>query len=249
MNLINVLHRPTDYLKALKFLVAGWYFDVFKRKFTAGGCSFEIPESLTTRAGRGYFALDLYENVERKLVSDFIKGNERVLELGACIGIISCIVNKRLNDPSKHVVVEANPKVIPYLNNNKQMNGCKFSIENCVISSNKEEIFSFGDSIVSGSLLQKAGQVTSTAVKGVRIEDLEKNHHFEFDTLIIDIEGGEYNLLLENKNKLKQFRMIIIENHPHLLADKQIKEYEGLLEENNFSAVQSLETSKVWLKA
>ena len=41
-----------------------------------------------------------------------------VLELGGCLGVISVVVNSRLTDPSRHVVVEANPKLIKYLEHN-----------------------------------------------------------------------------------------------------------------------------------
>src|SRR5687768_5221852 len=98
MNISRILRHPGDYMKALKFTLAGWYFDVFMKRFRAENCFFEIPEQLTTRPGRGYFALDQYENVERRLVSKYITGTEHVLELGACIGVVSCIVNSRLKD-------------------------------------------------------------------------------------------------------------------------------------------------------
>ena len=248
MNIFKVFRNPKNYLKALKFTLAGWYFDVFMKKFKAGGCSFDIPTSLTTRPGRGYFALDMYENVERQLVSRYIKGDEHVLELGACIGVVSCIVNARLSNPDKHVVVEANPELIPYLENNKLLNKSKFSIANCAISSKPEIAFYFGHSIVSGSLLNTNNDKQKTVVRGLSIDQLQENHNMKFDTLIMDIEGGEYDVLFDYQDKLKQFNLIIIENHPHLLDHTQISAYEDLLLKNRFFVDASIETSKVWVK-
>lgn len=248
MNIFSVLKNPGDYLRVLKFTLAGWYFDLFIRKFKANGCSFEIPVSLTTRAGRGYFALDLYENTERKLISQYIKGHEKVLELGACIGVVSCLVNTRLSDPDKHVVVEANPELIPYLDNNRVINKCKFAIANCAISSKPEEAFYFGHSIVSGSLLDVNNNTEKTIVKGRTIGQLQQKHDIRFDTLIMDIEGGEFRVLFDNRDLLHQFNLIIIENHPHLLDQSMISGYENLLKECGFLEDIAVETSKVWTK-
>jgi FkbM family methyltransferase len=249
MKISNVVKHPGAYLRVLKFTIAGLIFDILLKRFRANGCSFVVPKDLTTRAGRGYFALDLYEKPERQLVTKYIQGDESVLELGACIGIVSCIVNKRLQRPVQHVVVEANPSLIPWLEENKKSNECSFAVESCIVSNKKEDYFYFGQSIVSGSLLQgAAGTATRTKVQGKSFDEIQRSHNIKFDTLIMDIEGGEHEFLTQNKSISTQLNLLIIENHPHILSQKQIDEYEALLLASGLVVAETVDTTKVWLR-
>jgi len=61
------------------------------------------------------------------------QGGAAVLELGGCLGVLSCTINKRLGDPTKHVVLEANPALIPYLRGNREINRAAFIVTNSVV--------------------------------------------------------------------------------------------------------------------
>src|SRR5579884_4280578 len=76
----------------------GLLFDLKGGRFRADGCVFEIPRTVTTRAYRSCFLLDDYEVDERQLIPRFVRSDDRVLELGACLGIVSCITNRLLSD-------------------------------------------------------------------------------------------------------------------------------------------------------
>ena len=88
--------------------VAGCYFDIRGGMYLTDGLTFEVPREHTTRQMRGRFAVDTYERPERTLVSKYLPPRATVLELGGCIGVVSCTVNRMLDRPDKHVVVEAN---------------------------------------------------------------------------------------------------------------------------------------------
>ena len=68
----------------------------------------------------GRMKLGKYEVEEIKLL-ELIPDINRlsVLELGGCLGVVSVILNKKLDNPEKHIVIEANPKLIKYLEHNK----------------------------------------------------------------------------------------------------------------------------------
>jgi hypothetical protein len=57
-----------------------------------------------------------------------------VIELGGALGVVACVTNKLLAQPSAHVVVEANPLAIPPLTVNKEANHCAFEIVNRAIA-------------------------------------------------------------------------------------------------------------------
>ncbi len=75
--------------------IFGFGFDLAGSIYRVDGCEFEIPVHLTDRNYRSAFVFDEYESAERKLVHRFLRPDDCVIELGGCIGILSCLVNSR----------------------------------------------------------------------------------------------------------------------------------------------------------
>jgi FkbM family methyltransferase len=195
---------------AAKF-AAGCYFDVFCGQYRTGGFTFEIPLKHTTRAMRGRFAADTYELPERQLILKHLTPDSRVLELGGCIGVVSCLVNSLLKDPLAHVVVEANPFLIPFLEKNRDVNGAEFSVEHCVVSRATEAVLSVAADMDSS----KAGH-HGVAVPTCTCEDIEARYQLSFDTLVMDIEGAESEFIRDNIVLLKNMKLIVVEFHPSI---------------------------------
>ncbi len=63
-----------------------------------------------------------YESPERRACRRYIRADLPVVEFGACLGVVACSVNRRLKDPRNHVVVEANPHLLPILAENRDRN-------------------------------------------------------------------------------------------------------------------------------
>ena len=201
---------------ATKYM-AGCYFDVFCKQYRTAGLTFEIPVEHTTRAMRGRFAADTYELPERELILKYLPSESRVLELGGCIGVVSCTINGLLRDREAHVVVEANPFLIPFLERNREVNGAKFSVEHCVVSRDSRATLNIAANI-DGSRRGEHGLPIPTRT----FEYLEKHHQIQFDTLVMDIEGAESEFLLENRAILERMQLIVIEFHPGALGETQV---------------------------
>jgi FkbM family methyltransferase len=77
------------------------------------------------------------EPVERHAVIQCIGPEHPVVELGAGIGVMSCVTNAVLHNPVRYVVVEANPRAIPTLRQNQDSNCCKFEMLNPALSGDK----------------------------------------------------------------------------------------------------------------
>ena len=151
-----------------------------------------------------------------------------VLELGACVGIISCMVNKMLSDGSQHVAVEANPNLMDQLASVRDENGCLFKMDNCTIGDTVgNRAFYVHNSHIMGSSAHLRHSSQATQVKQTTIKALEAKHSISFDVLIMDIEHGEYELfdkcLLPNDYFLK-FHTIICEFHGSKDHDKEISD-------------------------
>ncbi len=53
---------------------------------------------------------DKFEAQERELVYKYIQENDVVLEVGAFIGVVSCLLNRLLSNRKNHVAVELIPR-------------------------------------------------------------------------------------------------------------------------------------------
>lgn len=220
-----------------KLYLAGTYFTLFEKTYKVEGLDLVIPFHLTDIKFRGQFPINFYEKQERRYLKQYLPKNATVLELGACLGVVSCITNRLLEHPERQVVVEANPKVIPVIEENKARNQCKFNIEHCIVSSQPVNTFFIGKNILTSSNLRKSSEKITVA--GKTVAQLEQQYGWRFDTLIMDIEGGELEFLRENREKLKEINVVFMEVHPHpeVLSAENVAECQQTLEEAGLEKV------------
>ena len=236
-----MLRNPGLYL-------AGIYFTLFKKAFKKNGLTIHVPFDLTDIAFRGRFLQDKYEKEESTHLSNYLSPSDRVLELGSCLGYVSCLTNKVLDDKKQHLVLEANPHLIDWIEKNKQENNCHFEIEHCIISNKKKNEFYIHDLIVGGST--KRATVHSIEVDGTTFSDLEVKHGIDFNTLIMDIEGGELELFREHRNEIAKFQKIFYEVHPfaNILTNEEARECELILTEIGFELLLRDGNFQIWEK-
>src|ERR1700722_14889072 len=96
------------------------------------GCKFAVGSPAISRKNR--FLFNHYETSERDAIRKYLNPKLPVIELGSAIGVISCLVNRRLVSPERHVAIEANPALIPVLQENRELNGCGFTVLHRAIS-------------------------------------------------------------------------------------------------------------------
>ncbi len=61
-----------------------------------------------------------------------------------------------LNNPAQHIVVEANPDLIPFLEKNRQFNKCDFQIINSAVAHGVDEVtFNISNNILASSVQTK----------------------------------------------------------------------------------------------
>jgi hypothetical protein len=102
--------------------VQGLVFDLSGGRFRVDGCIYIIPKDTTGRSIRACFLTKKYEVNERYLIPKHVKSTDSVLELGACLGVVSCITNKLLGNSKRHVVVEGSPFCMLALYRNRALN-------------------------------------------------------------------------------------------------------------------------------
>jgi FkbM family methyltransferase len=234
-NILKTLRKDFNLLKFhTKTWLAGCFFTLMgKKSVVLDGVEIWVPKDIADIRLRGQFLIGSYERQERRFLKKYLNAEASVMELGGCLGVVSCVTNHLLKHPEHHVVVEANPTLIPYIERNKKYTGSAFSVECCMISNKPENHFYVNEAIGGSSVRRVAAGATQINVPGKTISQLEHAHQIKFDTLIMDIEGAELDFLRENRDWLRQIDTVFMETHPHPenLSDEEVAECLQILEE------------------
>jgi hypothetical protein len=157
------------------------------------------------------------ESVEVKQAMEYIREDDRVLELGARWGGVAVTTNKILKDKDKHYVVECDPSVWDTLEFNKNNNNCKFNIIKGTISKKRQRIL--GKSWATHTVEDHESEIPNYPLPLV-----------DFNVLIADCEGAIEQFYDENKEFFKGLRLILLEkDRPnHCNYDRIFKEWTEL---------------------
>ena len=201
------------------------------------GCKFSIDKNQIPANVIDLLLSDAYEEPERAALKKVVKSHLPVIELGACIGVVSCLTNRRLHHPQNHVVVEANPALLPILQRNRDRNECQFKIVHAALSYAAERIvFNVDENILASGV---RGNQEGVVVPTVTLQRLLDEHDFERATLICDIEGAELQLVEHELQTLSdRVVAIIMELHDRLVGDEPTRRMLANLQHAGFGVAQ-----------
>jgi FkbM family methyltransferase len=179
-----------------------------------------------------------YEAPERAAVRKYLNPEWGVVELGACIGVVSCITNKLLRNPKAHVVVEINPLAIPHLQANRDRNGCSFRIVNAALAYDTSEVSFKPHFDLWANFLEQRGNRPSVSIPATQLQRLLAEENFAEFALICDIEGQEYELVKHEAETLAKAALIVMELHPLMLGDDRVSSLLARLAELGFRTIE-----------
>jgi len=232
------------------FNARGLAFDWFIRRLHADGCEFEIPRDLTWRAERGTL-ISKDEPEERELVRRFIYSDDSVLEIGGCLGIVSCVTNKLLRDNTRHVMVEGNPFCIPAICRNREINHCGFLVENCAVGNQRDVTFYLHPAyVMGGTQSMMGGDIPSQGNRPVRVPgrtlaELDARYG-PFSALMMDIEGAEWEALESAGDLLKKYRVVVIEFHEGFIGSEKLERCREILRHAGLQFKQRAGITEAW---
>ncbi|WP_241481138.1 FkbM family methyltransferase [Ruegeria sp. ANG-S4] len=189
-----------------------------------------------------------YEATEIHGALAVVKNSDRVLELGAGLGVVggACAL---LAQPERILSFEANPNLIPHVQELYRLNGVNDRIEvrnQLVVSDSvraESMTFFLHNSFLGSSLLPAARKTTrEVEVPTVAFEDIKSE--LSPTVLISDIEGGELEFL-ENAD-LTGIRAVVIEFHPKVYGRAGMQRCKSILTETGFVKQNDLSTRLVW---
>lgn len=228
------------------FYLIGLIIKITNLPIYTAGFKIKFPRNMTVLE-QGHCILGGYEKNERKLLNKYLCATDSVLEMGACIGVVSLTINKILVEKTKQVSIEPNPEMIGYLKENKKYNHGQFHIENCIVSrANKIDFYIGGKAFLSSSTLGSGKKIMAV---GKSLEDL-MSQYFEFTAVIMDIEGGELEFFRSFDLKMTKIRLIVWETHcsPTMLSEIELDECYNLLKSYGFYLLEKSSNVEAWIR-
>lgn len=159
----------------------------------------------------------IYEKSELQIVKKQIESDDTVMELGTGLGLISSYCAKKIGS-ERVFTYEANPQLKTYIESNYQLNNVNPNLVMCMLGEKpgKQDFYLNKDFWASSTLpINQEYQVISIPVKSFNEEIFKINPTF----LIIDIEGGEYELL--KSANLYNVKKICLELHNDVLGEEK----------------------------
>lgn len=189
-----------------------------------------------------------YEGPEIAAALALVGPDDRVIELGAGIGLVGAVVAHQAR-PAAMMSFEANPALVPVIEDLYALNGLEgaITLKNQVLLAgpDRPEVIPFHvrNSFLGSSLIEnKARKSRAVAVPTADFETVRKS--FRPTVLIMDIEGGERDLL--ESADLSGIRAVIVEFHPGAYGVPGMRRCKSILRAAGFRKSEDHSTRTVW---
>lgn len=189
-----------------------------------------------------------YEGQEIAGALKVVGPEDRVIEMGAGLGIVGGVIAHN-NKPAEIRSYEANPDLIPHIQELYAENNLtdRISVTNQVLLSAPDRpesvTFYLRNSFLGSSLLDSDKRKT----REIHVPTADFNAlaaDFRPTVLVIDIEGGELELL--EHADLTGVRAIVIEFHPESYQIAGMKKCKNILRDAGFKPDADVSTRTVW---
>jgi len=146
------------------------------------------------------------EELPEQLMSvKYLKGHEKVLEIGGNIGRNSLIIASIVNN-NNFVSLECDTEISKQLIENRDLNNFSFAVENSALS--KRKLIQKGWDTKPSEVLEEGYKEVNT----ISYDELLEKYNIKFDTLVLDCEGAFYYILMDMPEILNDIKLIIMEN-------------------------------------
>lgn len=203
-------------------------------KIALDGCEIDVSSDLVPKRIISRLYNGTYEEPERIILNNHFSFENPTVELGAGMGVLSCITNSKLAKPNNHVVVEANPNLIPVIKDNRSINNAKFDVFHSALSYDRNQIpFNLHEEFESSSLFRETE--SSVQVPTTTLSEIIDEKSFQTINLIADIEGSEKNLFDNEMDTIQEkVAFLLLEFHPSVLGEDTVHTYLNELRERGF---------------
>ncbi|MBN9249863.1 MAG: FkbM family methyltransferase [Mesorhizobium sp.] len=164
-----------------------------------------------------------YEEAERRLVDAYLDAHLPVIEAGGSLGILSAYISSKLAPETPYWVIEANPDIVDICAENvkSRPRNIPVQVHNYAIAYGAETIsFAKSENVhisrLSSSALPGNIEVAArTLGQIVSAMGVEQGY-----SLVMDIEGAEFDVFERDAAALASCRLAIVEIHPHIFEQQ-----------------------------
>jgi FkbM family methyltransferase len=169
--------------------------------------------------------------------------------LGGGMGVVSCLLNRRLQHPERHVVVEASPGTAELLKRNRDLNGCQFTVIEAAVAYDCETVsFSVNPRFTASRVNGTAG--TTFSVPAVTVASVADRAGFDRFSLVCDVEGTEGDLVAKELEVLRdRVGFCLIEVHENYLGHGGIEQLLASLQSIGFKSLDHASTNWAMAKS
>lgn len=196
--------------------------------FSLLGYGHGIPKGMVHALARGD-----YENPERRAVKAVLRPGDRVLEIGACMGVVS-LTAARIVGAANVVAFEPNPQAAAVARANFERNGLPVRLVEKAVGAAAGHLELAVDprNWLGGSVSLGNEGGPSAAVEVAPIAELVET--LRPTVLVMDAEGSESEIL--PACPLGRLRAVVVEFHLHPLGAERVAALRRLLEGAGFGA-------------
>lgn len=190
-------------------------------RYTLDGTTFQLPPRSPVPALKAILT-GSYESPERELSKKWLPPDLPVVELGGSYGIVSHTLRKHLNDDARLIILEANPDLIDICRNNVEQAGAdNTEVVQAALAYGQDTVrFTVTSGLHTSHVATSDGTTDEgndreIEVPAMTLAGLLADKGIDGDYgLVCDIEGGEFDLFLNDVEALSRCAVAIVELHP-----------------------------------
>jgi FkbM family methyltransferase len=187
------------------------------------------PENVPHQV-RNLLFKETYEQAECELVKRYLSKNDRVLEIGTGIGLVSLVATKIVGQGLVKSF-EANPAMESLIRKNFQLNDLEPNLEMRAVTKDGEDVCFYQDpQILSSSAFDRGVTTTKISVPSTSIK--QAIDEWQPNILIMDVEGSEIELI--NGANLAEIHIVIMELHSFIVGHEKTDAMLAFLESSGF---------------
>ncbi|MEM0930222.1 MAG: FkbM family methyltransferase [Pseudomonadota bacterium] len=204
------------------------------------GLKYSVDCPLISTAHKSTIFFGLHEIEERALARELIPADTPIVEFGGGLGVVSCLCNAKLTDRNAHVVVEANPQMVPVLERNKAINGAGFRVINRALAYDSDLVqMDVHAEFVASSLITNDHDQT-VDVQSTTLANVLDGAGFETVGIVCDIEGLESDLIEREILGNRAVKYLLAEMHPQFIGQDTVDTLLTKLRSDGFHLVQQM---------
>ena len=185
-------------------------------QISINGCAIDTKNDQVTRQTIARLFWGMYESNERRFISQYLRRDLDVIELGSCLGVVSSIIAVQQDRAQQLICVEANPFLVDTIKKNVTTNAPwkQLSVLNRAIDYTGQSQATFVlDRLVNSRVGRLDDTTQVTEVPTSTLAEIVALLYGRDYTLVTDIEGAEAGFIVHGERDLTRCQQIICELH------------------------------------